>query len=277
MIDCSLGRGEGFVVGRKNVIVCILLRDNEKFIPTMIKQFENLEKLDYNFSFFIYENDSRDNTVKLVKQWSQNKQNVVLYTEKLDQQPACNTPDCRNPQNTARCEKLAKIRNKVMNIILDMYGNYDYIAIVDSDVFYDNDNVKKMFDTLDNNKEVIMVTPHSIDRNVKPKGHYYDISAYTDNNGEQYDICVYDTCKRCQKDNNPKYKKPRRLKNPRGLEEVHSAFAGFGLVRYEPLRYLQNHWEVLETHRLCEHTGFCKKLRNHGKVVINHDCKMEYI
>lgn len=262
------------------VLLYILLRDNEAFIPTMISQFGEMEdKLDHRFHFLIYENDSTDKTVELIQQWAKNKQNVTFITEKLGQKHTCHGSKCRNPKNTDRCQKLADLRNKVMTKYILPGPSYDYLILMDSDVYFNYKNVKKMFNTLVSNKDIAMVTPYTTEKIIIFKNHYYDISAYIDKDGQQYDVCCYDSCNKCKFLGLwSNYKTPKKYKPRKGLEDVRSAFAGFALLRYAPLKTLNPNvplWEVLPTHRKCEHTGFCKKILTLGRIVIDHNCILE--
>jgi Fe2+ or Zn2+ uptake regulation protein len=58
----------------KKVSVFCLWRDSEKTIYKTLKQLENLESIEgFEFSYFFYENDSKDNTVKIIEEWLLNR------------------------------------------------------------------------------------------------------------------------------------------------------------------------------------------------------------
>ena len=66
------------------ITVFSLLRDSEKSLPEFFGHLEALEKEhpDDELEYYLYENDSRDNTVKLVKEWLKDREGDLL-SEKL--------------------------------------------------------------------------------------------------------------------------------------------------------------------------------------------------
>lgn len=291
------------LIKEDTILITILLRDNENFIETMCNQFDNLEKSLKNKNtsvvYFIYENDSKDNTVKLVNNWKKNKDNVLLISENNKQSKTCSGSNCSDPSNTSRIEKLSKIRNKVMNNVRELLKSNSYIkyvSFVDSDIFFESIEVEKLLNVLNNNQDISMTTPFSIDlKSRKPIKHYYDISAYVDINGKQYDICNYD-CEQC-KNVEKRIKSKKSEKNgPTGypwsfpdnnnkrtknyIEPVQSAFAGFSIIKRDTLDKLNGDLWGIKTNsnirRICEHVKFCENIRKHGNVVVVHDSTMYY-
>ena len=51
----------------EKISVYALWRDSESHIHRTLNQLEDLEKLGFDFEYFFYENDSKDNTVSYFK------------------------------------------------------------------------------------------------------------------------------------------------------------------------------------------------------------------
>ena len=65
------------------IAVYSLWRDSEPHIHRTLSQLEDLEALDYDFEYYFYENDSKDNTASILIDWTANREGTLL-TERLD-------------------------------------------------------------------------------------------------------------------------------------------------------------------------------------------------
>jgi len=54
---------------KDTIAVYALWRDSEPHIQRTLSQLEDLESLDYNFEYYFYENDSKDDTVIILNKW----------------------------------------------------------------------------------------------------------------------------------------------------------------------------------------------------------------
>ena len=52
---------------KDTIAVYALWRDSQSHIQRTLNQFEDLESLDFNFEYYFYENDSKDDTVLILK------------------------------------------------------------------------------------------------------------------------------------------------------------------------------------------------------------------
>ena len=130
----------------QNVLICTIARNLDKKFDKYYSQLHSsVTKLsgEYNFFFSFYENDSTDNTKKLVKNadWSFFKQHSVI-TEDLNL-------GVFTGNDLERVKILATARNKCIEAG-DMYKNMDWILFVESDIEYTTDVFEKI---LQHNKQ----------------------------------------------------------------------------------------------------------------------------
>jgi hypothetical protein len=117
-------------VKEKKIIVTGLVRNVEKFLANNIKQLFFLGKTCAELSYFLYENDSSDNTIKVLNDLSQSIPNFKFLSEKLD------LPQFGPTKDIQRTVNLATARNKCSEYIKKTYYDYDYVMVVDLDYNY---------------------------------------------------------------------------------------------------------------------------------------------
>ncbi len=241
----------------KSIAVISLWRDSQKYIYKSLKQLSNQEEElgnDYSFFYSFYENDSLDDTCKILRKWLKGRQGVLL-TEKL------NHPKWRSVPSKTRTQAMAKYRNLCLDSL--RYKKYDYLFIIDSDIYYDNDLFKSMIKLIDNNKLYGMITPNT-QQNVPDKfdlnksSSYYDSWALKDLHGNQALSFAY----------NPFIIFSDRSKWNKSLPiSVESAFGGISLVRGELIQEQKLIWNG---DLGCEHWYFCEKIREMNYLIIVH-------
>ena len=234
---------------KMKISIFSLFRDSEKTIQNTLSMLDSVElATDAEFEYFFYENDSKDNTVDILKIWGKGKKcsisSELLHANKY-----------QSTLHTERMIHMSKIRNKMLELGKD--SDSDYSIVFDSDVtFYPeiiNDFLK--FKNLD----FSMLTPN-IRQNVPCKMEnkidtsYYDSSILFDTNGIN---CMTWS-------DNPFYEEEDRnnfmLGNP---VEVQSAFGGFAFLESKAL--LNCSWQSSGE---SEHLSFCKLLKKYGKIFV---------
>ena len=241
----------------KTIAIIALWRDSQTYIHTSLKQLSNQEDelgSDYSFFYSFYENDSVDDTYKILGEWLEDRQGTLL-TDKL------NHPKWESVPSRTRTEAMAQYRNICLYSLRDQ--KFDYLFIIDSDICYDKDLFKSMIYLIDNNQTYGMVTPNT-QQNVSDKfdlnksTSYYDSWALKDLKGNKGLSFAY----------NPFVMTSDRCKWDRSLPiSVSSAFGGISLVR----------GNLLEEEKLiwngdlgCEHWYFCKKIREMNYSIVVH-------
>jgi hypothetical protein len=166
--------------------------------------------------------------------------------------------------------------------------------LIDTDIYFDSDILKIMFDHLSNNNEIGMLCANGLEV-IKKKGlrkykkryrglrkeittdsqqtfltqnHYYDTYAYTDLKGKSHwPHCTYSACEKCIDTE----KSEARQK----LKFVTSAFGGIALIKDELMRNTSMLWSGRDGTNIeqCEHVEFCKSINEKSayKVAIAED------
>ena len=241
----------------KTIAIISLWRDSQTYIHTSLNQLSTQEDelgSDYSFLYSFYENDSVDDTSKILREWLKDRQGTLL-TDKLSH------PKWESVPSRTRTVAMAQYRNICLYALRDK--KYDYLFIIDSDICYEKDLFKSMIYLIDNNQTYGMVTPNT-QQNVSDKfdlnksTSYYDSWALKDLQCNQGLSFAY----------NPFVMTADRRKWDRSLPvSVASAFGGISLVRGELLQEKKLIWNGDAG---CEHWYFCKKIREMNYSIVVH-------
>ena len=241
----------------KTIAVISLWRDSQSYIYTSLKQLTAQEKhlgSDYRFFYSFYENDSVDDTSKILKKWLNNREGILL-TENL------NHPKWQSVPSRSRTKSMADYRNACLSYLRNK--SYDYVFVVDSDINYHNDLFSSMINLIDRNSTYGMITPNT-QQNVSDRfdSHkstsYYDSWALKDIQDNQGLTFAY----------NPFIMISDRYKWDDYLPvSVNSAFGGIALVRGDLLKEEKIIWNG---NLGCEHWYFCQKIREMDYLIIVH-------
>jgi len=238
-----------------HISVFALFRDSQNTIYDSLDRLNNLNDIEnVDFDFFFYENDSKDNTRQILKDWIQDKPVKLFYED-------VNTPRFGSVPDLYRLVLLSYYRNKLKEMAGPVQS--DYCLLIDSDILFDNTHVEMLIDEI--KKGWVMVTPNTRQYQIKDlmfdksEDSFYDTFATRDiyfNNVMSFTDC------------------PLILNDDRGRwfadqpVEVASAFGGLALVNSNA--YNQSKWS---THGWSEHVNFCSELRRFGQICILPTCK----
>jgi hypothetical protein len=236
---------------RDTIAVYALWRDSEPHIQRTLSQLEDLESLDYDFEYYFYENDSKDDTVAILEDWLKNREHKFKH-ENLNAKKFGSVPDVE------RMILLCECRNKCKELLDSTQAKYT--LMLDSDVKFDKENLKKHIQTLQENEKTVMVTPN-VRQNIpelvygKSQDSYYDVYAFFDRFGQKGNY--FDDCP---------------FKN--GIDRMHwsfgkavkcnSAFGGLVLIYTDVLKKCS--WS---TDGKCEHVNFCKDVCTFGDILVD--------
>lgn len=151
---------------KENVLIYSIVRNIENNINQYYAQIKDIvaKSPEYNFYLSIYENDSTDQTKKLLmsKDWSF-FDGVSIITENI------NTKFFRSVKDATRVENLAKARNKAIDAggFLD---KVDYVLMVEGDNRFKTDSVRALLNFKNIEPEFDVVSGVSI----RPTGTHYD-------------------------------------------------------------------------------------------------------
>lgn len=229
-----------------NVFLCV--RNNENILELTLENLIKIEKdnSNYKFKYYMYENDSIDNTKKIVLNFYKNHNGNCLFETLKKKQWGC-------VKDNNRSLDMSYYRNKMKSLCKN-FNNSKYSLILDTNVLFDVLCFKKMIDILENNLDIHMVTPYGVLENKPNK--YYDTYALSIKN-------VYG--------NKALYFLNKQLKY-NDIVDINSGFSGFSIIRSETL-YKCN-WGT-EINNICsEHNVFCNEVNMYGRIVCCKNIKV---
>jgi len=219
-----------------NVIFAGTVKNCEPYIKNTLIHVDECGKKFNSYAVIIYENDSTDNTRKIL---NENKKINYYYIFE---------DNITEPRRTMR---LANGRNKIIEKMKELNG-YDYLIMLDMD---DINNSGKFVETIDTNfkhKNWNVLTGNQTT-------NYYDIWAL-----RQVGYIDYD----CHKDPTTETKNIIENTHYEGnrLIPVKSAFGGIAIYKISAIKNCKYIGEYQDKTELCEHVEFNKCI---GNVFIN--------
>ena len=145
----------------KSILFCGIARNVGECLERNILCLHQCGKLFKDYQIFIYENDSSDHTVDILKlNESENFQYVSEHRE--DQNYRIDLDNGVDPWHSKRCEILADCRNKYLEYFKN--SRYDYICVLDLDLkgSWSFDGFKHAIFTLNNNDEYGCVSAYGV-------------------------------------------------------------------------------------------------------------------
>lgn len=251
------------------ISVCLSIRNGEKYIQYLDRLFNEIEGIykDFSFEYFIYENNSTDNTKEMIHKFSKNR-NCKYLLENI-----INNRKMLKGISRQRGAYMACIRNKLKDFHQSL--DSDYVLLLDCDVVFLPDTIEKLIQSI--NHGIVMVSPFCICEDYYFKNnhsiHYYDSLAVISNDNISYlqtdNTCLFNNCTKCIRSrDNHKIKIPfYRLFPPDKIIFVKSCFGSMSLIKTEV--YNNVRWGD----SVCEHHSFCNEIRKHGHIVINTHIK----
>lgn len=131
-----INNGKSFFKDKK-VIITGLARDSEKSIGYAMTNVYQLVKHFKNYKIIIVENDSIDNTRKLLLDWNKSDPNIEILGCNDINLPECKLQLPRTIQHNgtfSRIEKMVYLRNIYIDHIKKYYPDYDYVIVYDFDL-----------------------------------------------------------------------------------------------------------------------------------------------
>lgn len=258
-----------------SVVICALVRDSEDALEHNIPFVNALAEKFKESTIFIVENDSIDNTKKLLKDWEAENNSVIVDSRDYGTQTIAEPQKNEHPRaryfSENRISKMAGFRNIYMDYVKSNL-KVDYLIAIDLDVYKismdgiaNSFGFEKDWDSINSNGRKI--TPESP---FYPT--FYDTFAFQDLGDEG------PTSMKSIKKYQEKYK---GLKTGMDLIQVNSGFNGMAIYRWESIKGLQyktekNNDSVVKY--TCEHTVFHREMREsgHGEIYLNPSQVVNY-
>lgn len=269
-----------------SIALFLYVRNNAKYLREYLlpklSKLENLYSNNAVFTYYIYENDSTDDTQQLVSEFmATGPRPGVFLTEEL------NLSKTMEGTSFERIGRMAFVRNRLLDRARaePCFANHNWCLFIDSDIFFDEGSLAEMFAIQPAKNDIVMITCNTqeVFRNtfaqdvipgcvpIVTQYHYYDTFALVSMDDKlSYPMCCNPTCARLECEDAPK----RHVTlNVGCVTEVRSAWAGFVLIDASALCNPGVRWKALKIfdgNSLCEHIYFCDVLRatSQKKVVI---------
>jgi len=241
--------------------LCINIEDN---VSKLKERFEQLGSYFYDYRVVIFENDSKDNTRKLLKDLC--KQNNKFDLIECEDAKDCkyNTIQAKDhgPFSDKRMKKMVIYRNKLLEHIKKYYNDYDVICMIDLDMTGPID-INGFSHSFDNYDRWDAISAYGINGITFSAGqpYYYDFIAYKDDN---YDI------NKNLIDVIPIYNKMKQKNVGDDIIKVKSAFAGLELIKMKIILDGIN-YTPSDNKYTCEHIIFHDNMikNNYTNIYIN--------
>jgi hypothetical protein len=234
------------------ISVFCIWRDAESYIERTLQQLEDLESLNnFSFSYFFYENDSKDRTPEILEKWIETRKGFVL-SEKLNAQKFGSTA-CND-----RMKFLCECRNK-SKLLAGKNESY-YSLIFDSDIEFSKENFLMLINDIRTLPKAVMVTPN-VRQNITDlvfkttTDSYYDVYPFRDRHG--HEGIYFSDCPSFNRQDQFNWKIGKQI-------SCSAAFGGFSLIKSFAFNEVSWTSDVK-----CDHVNLCYDLHQYGVIYCN--------
>lgn len=253
--------------------VCSIVRNAEKGLKRNIPVIRNLCARFRDYHVIVFENDSKDGTVGLLKAWaaSDPKVHVSCRTLGIRTIPRPEDVACNPFFSRYRIEKMAAFRNQYLAYVEEQGWNPDFLLVVDLDV--DRLDLDAIMTSFGPGPEWDAVTAFGHSLSPRLTRRYHDTYALVELGKET----VPQTEESIQEAG-------YRLGNLRASDpwlRVFSAFGGLAIYRYACIRGLR--YQCLDNadprvEVRCEHFSLYEQMsrRGYGRVYVNPAMRLKY-
>ena len=237
----------------------LICRDNEEYFKFIFPKIINKLKI-FEPNFYIYENNSTDNTKNLLIQFNKQYKNIYVKSENI-----------KVYEN--RFKNICIARNK----LLDFYRSNNKNETIKWTILFDTNiifNEKTVIELINKIKyEGVMYCSNTLfydffNNNIK---YYYDILAL--NYGYYFQKKMAGTFE---------INKYLNYDKDKGITEIETGFGGLVLIKKDILLN-SGGWHLIKSKKvdnlniplgmICEHWDFCNKIKKIGKIYIVNDSK----
>ena len=213
-----------------NTFICI--RNNEQDIYSTLKCFEDCESNGVEFIYHVFENDSSDNTISIMKEFLSTRNGKIRSI-------VLNTTEWSHIVSSTRVANMALYRNECKKMCTT-WDECEFSMVVDTNIQFTFEDVSILINSIKNDSSITASFPFSVVENV---GSYYDTYALRSASNKKYipfssGSYIY----------------------------VKSAFGGLCIVPNKV--YQQCYYGVPDDDSDNEHVFISEQLRTHGHLVI---------
>ncbi len=238
--------GKNFFKNKK-VAICSLIRDGEDRLSDIIPKVNRLGRLFKDYKVFVVENDSKDDTRKILLDWADTNNNVFVLGCGGVNLPECKLnmkPTIEHDVSEYRINKMATLRNVYLDE-LKKHEDIDLVIVWDFDIVgrLDMNGLFLSAYRLYQDENINAICANGI-RKEGPFYVYYDTYAYREFGDDDGFKSYYDL----------KYSGLTGCDSNLPLKYVRSCFGGFTIYRKEALSSLSyGTYKNNRDYNICEH------------------------
>ena len=268
------------VIYQENEIIDFLtIVKNGEFYYSKIfpKIYEDLNQ-HLNVRFFIYENNSTDNTKKILEELSSKYENIIIKSENIVVYSSNSDDLCNDRIRNIRIAR-NNLKKFYINYYFDNPVDNSFVVLWDTDIIFNYDTtIKPLINKLITTPNYSMLlgfgifagfNEHFINTLKKPYKTPFDLKYIY-----YMSIYYYDTL---ALNYGTFYKKNTINFFHEEMKKVETGFGGIGIIKrnlyitsfyddYVKKRNFENHY--FKDGMMCEHWGFCERLRGYGDIYI---------
>ena len=268
------------------IATVIFLKDNEwylQFLLPILAQIE-VDYPDIHLTYYIYENDSSDQTPVLLKEFMAGRQGKLMT-----ETGAPTAPEAASARGTTqeRIRNFVSFRNAFLDKIREDVCEADWVWFIDSNIFFDKTIITDMLEAAGDvyserigmltcrTTETVLIEKYLAlggDPSKIPEGcefglsvnHYYDTYAYIDKDSRSfYPKCNFADCANCAEAEAEGAGGAKAT--DAAIMDVNSAWGGCVLIKGEIIKSPAVRWDTVimpNGNALCEHVLFCDRIRS---------------
>ena len=263
--------------------ILFIVKNGENYLNNYFpKIYNNLKNSILNLRFYIYENNSQDNTKKLLNKYS--NFNIICENLKVTENFQNNIQNYIKTKKFKRFSNILEARNKLVNFYKNNLLNLknkinldnNWILLQDIDIIYNYNTILELSKAIKEKPDGIMFCANTsyVYDNKNLEERYYDIMAL--NYGKFFN----------SKNGIHDYLGIKNLFSKSKILKLETGFGGLALIRKDV--FLSNIWSYnipkeskkyscYQQDYLCEHWDYCKNIRKFGEIYIVKDAKALWI
>jgi len=256
-----------------SVSICSIVRDCQINLERNIPRVERLRLLFKDSEVIVFENDSRDNTLKILENWERKTFNVHVFSDTFkDLTIPLQAIGNENPYfSISRIEKMVVYRNKYMHFLNNHGIKRDYVIVIDLDI--SNFCIDGLIHSFGTSIDWDCISANGTSISSKFKKQYHD----------SYALIEYGKLNHVQTEQSIKLNRIRYsfLKQGMPLFLVDSAYGGLAIYKWVSIKDIYYSCFINNDFRVqckSEHVGLHKKMKenSHYKIFINPTMIVKY-
>src|ERR1035437_350111 len=256
-----------------SVSICTVVRDCQANVEKNIPRIERLRLLFKDSEVIVFENDSKDNTLKILKDWERKSCNVHLFSDTFNDStiPLQTTGDENLYFSISRIEKMVTYRNKYIHFLNNQGIKKDYVIVIDLDI--SNFCIDGLIHSFGTSIDWDCISANGISISSNFRKQYHD----------SYALIEYGKLNHIQTEQSIKLNRIRYsfLKQGMPLFLVDSAYGGLAIYKWVSIKDIYYSYLINNDFRVqckSEHVGLHRKMKEngHNKIFINPTMIVKY-